>query len=101
MTMRTARTLLLALALATSAAVRAQTPEQLEVFSNLTPEQQQAVLQQMGGSATASAPGTATTRPRDPGADDERRGASVRREPETPLPPVLKPADSVLLQVSI
>jgi polysaccharide biosynthesis/export protein len=85
--------------LALVAPLAAQTPptaEQLQIFQGLTPEQQQAVLQQMGSATTASPPAGSDAGRRMPTASEAEVRAFTARE-EEPRIPVLKPADSVLL----
>jgi polysaccharide biosynthesis/export protein len=101
----TIRVLTAALVLA-SVVARSQTAEQLELFRNLTPEQQQALLEQLGsGSAApaADAAGSSAARRTEAAADGERRdaGRAQKKEQEESKPPVLRSADSVLVQADI
>lgn len=89
------------LAVMPPAVAQTPTPEQLEIFRNLTPAQQQMVLEQYGpqqGEVPLSplAPG------RTPGtmADDMRRqvGGGL---PEEPVIPVMQPEDTVLVRVAV
>lgn len=86
-------------ALSFSLAVSAQTPtpEQLQIFQNLTPEQQRAVLEGLNpddpGRDTQVAPATRFPTP---------ETAAVRKPPETvPALPVLGVQDSVVLEISV
>lgn len=99
---RTVRTFLVAAIWLVSGSVAvAQTPtsEQLEIFRNLTPEQQQALLTGMGApqDGGGSVPSTAQTRSSGAEDGDARRRAG-RRVPEEPLVPVLLPEDTVLVE---
>lgn len=82
----------------------AQTPEQLEIFRNLTPEQQQTVLQQMAPGTSSGPTSAATSATRKPGtgtvAEGERRGTTLAEDEDT-KPAALKPQDSVLLQLEL
>lgn len=91
----------------------AQTPtsEQLELFRNLTPEQQRALLEQASGSAGGSS-GTQSSGARS-GVQSQSRDASqsdraeaerrTRRDldEKEPLIPVMKPEDTLLVQISV
>src|SRR5262245_27890028 len=86
-------------ALFVSLAVPAQTPtaEQLQIFQNLTPEQQRAVLDGLNsgdsGRDTQGAPATKAVTP---------DMAAVRKPAETvPAVPVLGVQDSVVLELSV
>jgi len=114
MSMSMSKVLLLAaamwVAVVVSGVARAQTAEQLDLFRNLTPEQQQAVLerlatQQGGGTPATSTPGTTRDRPATTGdraaanqANDERRRITTRGLDEEQPVPVLRPEDTVLVE---
>lgn len=96
-----ARVALAALSLASIPCV-AQTPtsEQLEIFRNLTPEQQQSVLQQMGGQQGAEDSSNSRTR------NTRRAGSALADGPATgssqaaPVEPVLRAEDTVVLELA-
>lgn len=86
---------------ALSTSVIAQTADELEIFRNLTPEQQQTVLDRVasGDSAvTEKEPGSAASADRNPATPS--RVERVRAE-EVPLVPVLAVQDTVVLEVSV
>ncbi len=90
--------MLLLVALALPAAAQTPTAEQLEIFRNLTPEQQQALLQQTDQDRAASTPAnTATTKRRADGMAEEGRRRTDRAD-EPKGPEVLKPSDTLVLQ---
>src|SRR5690606_28550056 len=91
-----------------SAAAQTPTPEQLEIFSNLTPEQQQALMEQLaesnpqsdigpaaGSARQSQAPGTQSLN------EAERRRQSTQLTRETPEVPVIKADDTVLVEARI
>jgi protein involved in polysaccharide export with SLBB domain len=84
----------------------AQAPgqEQLDAFRNLSPEQQQTLLQQFGGQrGSVNGTGTSQTdtdRDRQRDFENARRARRVEGDQE-PLVPVLKPDDTVLIQVTL
>lgn len=91
--------------LAAAAAAQTPTPEQLQIFQNLTPEQQQAVLQQLGGrqsGATSLQQGTTGSRRNQPDADasEAARRRALLADEES-LIPVLKADDTVVLEISL
>lgn len=96
------------------APVLAQTPQQLESFRNLTPEQQRAVLEAMGGGQGSDAiaipgggwaerplefPDTVRRRPTREG--DDEFGDDEEREPGVPRVPRFKADDTLLLNLQI
>ena len=93
-----------------AASVLAQTPtaDQLQLFQNMSPEQQQAILRQVsgGGAQGATTSGTSTSRSGDAERSRQRSDDLARRirddqqEPE-PLIPVLKPDDTVLVEIDL
>jgi polysaccharide biosynthesis/export protein len=85
----------------------AQTPtaEQLQLFQNLSPEQQQSILQQAGRTAGTSS-ATQGARPGDSVRSQQRIDDTARRIREDqadtePLIPVFRPGDSVLVQIDL
>jgi polysaccharide biosynthesis/export protein len=94
------------------AAVRSQmpvpTPEQLEILRNLTPEQQEEILRQLGGRGDSET-SRGERRERDGNIDersetDEERARRLEREDEEeiePRIPVLGPEDSVIIKVDV
>lgn len=103
---------LLVAAAPVAAQTQTPTPEQLQIFQNLTPEQQQAVLDSMGsgnagqqGQATGSAATTATTSV--PGTNapsirgENAMGTARSQAPSKPAIPVLGEQDTVMLDVSV
>src|SRR5690606_35559179 len=96
---RTVRILqLAAIWLVSTAALAAQAPtsEQLEIFRNLTPEQQQAILRELdeprSEDSSPSTPGAGRSQATEP--DDARRRAG-RPAVEEPRIPVLQSQDTV------
>ncbi|MFO1409001.1 MAG: SLBB domain-containing protein [Steroidobacteraceae bacterium] len=97
------------------AAAQTSAADAAAVFGNLTPEQQQAVLQQMGGQGGSAASGAArgasadrTRMPRtgtgDAGAGGNEGGARARGIAGAVLesgPPLLRPGDTVLVEISV
>ncbi|HUG72316.1 MAG TPA: SLBB domain-containing protein [Steroidobacteraceae bacterium] len=99
---RTVWTFVAAVWLAFSVAA-AQTPtaDQLEIFRNLTPEQQQALLEgRTSPPEDTAAPRASDNRPAAAGAEDTRRRAAADTQVE-PLIPVLKPEDTVLVEPAL
>lgn len=105
---RAARTLVVAVAcLASGVAMAAETPtqEQLDIFRNLTPEQQQAILE--GGASPSTGQlsnpsnGAERTSRAPQGPEDAARRVDQRRPTEEPQIPVLKAEDTVLIEASI
>jgi polysaccharide biosynthesis/export protein len=84
------------IALSVTAPAAAQTPEQLEIFRNLTPEQQQALLQQIG-----TQQGSVEALPAQPriASENERRRAPP--EEDEPLVAMLRAEDTVIIDVSL
>lgn len=87
-----------------AATAQAPTNEQLDIFRNLTPEQQQAVLEEM----TSSRQGQPTPRSgqdlsrratESRAADDRRR--HVDQQPEEPQAEVMQPHDTVLVEITL
>jgi polysaccharide biosynthesis/export protein len=87
---------------ASSLAAAAQTPtsEQLDIFRNLTPEQQQALMEQLSASQGAATDQDLTSRTVATATDDMRRrtAGAATGEPEIP---VMKPEDTVLIEAMI
>jgi protein involved in polysaccharide export with SLBB domain len=88
-----------------AAIAAAQTPsaEQLEIFSSLTPEQQQALLEGLATSQGASTPPeSGAERPEEAESNAARRRIAEQsereREPETP---VMRPEDTVLVEPAV
>jgi polysaccharide export outer membrane protein len=79
-----------------------QTPEQLEIFRNLPPEQQQAILQTLGGSDGS---GAATVQDRGPRLQEARdaraRATDARSDSVIGGESRFKPRDSLLLSLKI
>jgi polysaccharide biosynthesis/export protein len=86
----------------------AQTPsaEQLQIFQNLTPEQQDAILERVTGAQQGSStvPGATSNRSSNQTGESRqdalRRGALSTKDSET-LNPVLKADDTVIVEVSL
>lgn len=96
---------LILISLTLAMAARAQSPmaDQLEIFGNLTPEEKQAVLQQLatqqGGGMGSAGEKVAGSPTRAPDADSERRrGAEVK---EAPAIPVAGPEDTLLVEAAL
>lgn len=83
--------------------VVAQSPtsEQLEIFRNLTPEQQQAVLQQMGGQQGPTDSGASRNRKARRAGTNPTEAQSVDALQAAPGEPVLRPEDTVVLELSL
>lgn len=81
-----------------SAAAQTPTSEQLELFRNLTPEQQQAVLEQLD-SSPAQEP--EAERPARRAESQDPRTVSLPRQAEEPRVPVLQPEDTVLVEAAV
>lgn len=91
--------LLGAITLAATAAAQTPDPEQIELFRNLTPEQQQAVLEGLASPGMAPEPGAAPVRNRGDEVNAERRRAAGEPVPvPAPEPPVMQPEDTVLVE---
>jgi protein involved in polysaccharide export with SLBB domain len=90
--------MLLLVALALPAAAQTPTAEQLEIFRNLTPEQQQALLQQVDQDRPASSTSatSSATRRTDAVAEEGRRRSDRAEAPKDP--DLLKPSDTLVLQ---
>lgn len=101
------KSLALTLALVATALVKAQTPEQLEIFRTLSPEQQQALLEQLGGAAPKSdaAPARRATRQTTSGSLEDAKDVDRRRQAaqdrEASEVRVLKADDTVLVEARI
>lgn len=86
-----------------SALAQTPTAEQLELFRNLTPEQQQAILEQLATPRDESLtnsraePSRAAEGDRNEESNAARRRAAERVEPE-PAIPVMRPEDTVLVE---
>lgn len=94
-----ALTMMAALVQFLSVSVSAQTPEQLEIFNNLTPEQQQAVLGQFPGQQGDNGVSAAPQGVAADAASDARRAAMFQnREPAVPI---LGPGDTVLIELAL
>lgn len=89
----------------------AQTPsaDQIEIFRELSPEQQQAILEAFGGTGSATGRGSATGQDRLSGQQDaSRRNGRSRTDrsasalfDQTPREPRFKPLDTLLLSLKI
>lgn len=102
---RTFLTAALALVLIAPVLAQTPTPEQLDIFRNLTPQQQQALMEQFaqseegGGASRSASPVSRESSTVHPDAEvDRRRGGEVLREPEIP---VMNPGDTVLVEASL
>lgn len=102
---RVARIALACAVLAPGTGFAQTSQQQLEMFRNLTPEQQQAVLEQFGGQQGSVVPPSATpNQVRQPAANGEGQRDQRRRvgsEDEEPLIPVLRPDDTVVVELSL
>lgn len=76
--------------------------EQLDLFRNLTQDQQQAILQQVAGGSSASRDGasseTGSTRPRESTVEPERRAAATSRDEQVRT---FRAGDTVVLDISL
>jgi polysaccharide biosynthesis/export protein len=89
---------------AMSAIAQTPTAEQLQMLQNLSPEQQQAISRQMGGaqgSAGELASGMRTIGQKASSDANAARQLSARGEDMEPLVPVMKPGDTVIVEVSL
>jgi polysaccharide biosynthesis/export protein len=95
-------TLVLSL-LAATAGAQTPSPEQLQIFQNLSPEQQQAVLQQMGPGANSQASGAqrASTTSRAADASEVARHSALAMGEMDELLPVLKADDTLVIEISL
>src|SRR5690606_32190256 len=99
----------LAVVLAASAAAQTPTPEQLEIFRNLTPEQQQALMEQLAeadpqtdmGSARGSTRQSPVTGAQPAIEAERRRQGSDQQAREIPEVPVIKADDTVLVDARL
>lgn len=91
-----------ALALGHAAAAQSPTPEQLEIFRNLTPEQQLAVMEELSGSQSQPGDSVPVEDPRrSQGTESENARRLPDRRPGTirePEIPVIKPEDTILVE---
>jgi hypothetical protein len=91
------------LALASMASAQVPSADQLSIFQNLSTEQQQAIMQQMGGGqsrdagSSSSATGT-TSGSQGTNADAQRRRVGEELEPQVPT---LKEGDTVVIEISL
>jgi polysaccharide biosynthesis/export protein len=94
-----------ALLLGASVAVaqNAATAEQMQIFQGLTPEQQSAVLERMSGTGRSGATDNNSTSGRSGarGTENQQDRFAVRNEPDEPLIPVLKPDDTIIVEMSL
>lgn len=82
-----------------SAAAQTPTADQLEIFRGLSPEQQQAILEELGDSGEqGSSPSSESRRPAE-GVPEATRRVDTLRQAELPEDPVLEPLGTVLLDV--
>lgn len=93
----------LAMAATSGAPAWAQTPtaDQLQIFQNLTPEQQQAVLQQLGtqqAGKTGQLPASTGSRQTSDTDNQRRRAGTADEEPANP---VLRADDTVVIEISL
>lgn len=93
----------LALVLAANAIAQTPTPEQLEIFRNLTPEQQQALMERLSQSEQPSAvtPSTTSSQQLPGGGSPARRSQVQGRVEAIPEAPVIKAHDTVLIEVRL
>src|SRR6186713_3471125 len=93
---------LLALTFAAAAAAQAPTvtPEQLQIFSNLTPEEQRALMEQVASPDQQGAARQPSSTNQPPPVDESRRRTTEdqRRQPEVP---VMKSEDTVLVEARV
>ena len=82
------------------------TPDQLQTFQGLTPEQQQAIRNALGAGQTVGAPDTGLRRPGELSQTDqqeqirrERQKSTEAEEEAEPLIPVLKREDWVIIEI--
>jgi protein involved in polysaccharide export with SLBB domain len=80
------------------------TPEQLDMFRNMSPDQQQAILQQVGGALGGGSGGSRqSSRSRDSqdssGRDQQDQNQSASSNNSLPLIPTLKGDDSVIVEI--
>lgn len=107
--------LLSGLGLLTPAGAQTPTPEQIEAFQNMSPEQQQAILESMGGGANMPS-GSSSTLPRSgvrtdrslsfpqtvrPRTGDEEEDEATIGPDGQPVKPKLKGGDTVLVTLEI
>lgn len=89
------------------AAAQTPSPEQLEIFSNLTPEQQRMLLEQLAQGDQQSSTPTPRSQGQPPQGDQTRRGASQQgprttsEQPDRPLVPVIQAGDAVLVEARL
>lgn len=96
------------------AGAQTPSPEQIEIFQGLPPDQQQAIIESMGGGGNASATGrtgradrkldfpqTVRPRNREDGEEQEDSEAAERGDTRVPRVPRLKGDDTVLLSLEI
>jgi polysaccharide biosynthesis/export protein len=93
--MRMAGAIMFALVLVASVWAQTPTEDQLRLFQNLPPDQQQAVLQGLGGQGGGAVVESANPRP-SPQAGSERRGT-----PDASAPAVLGPDDLVIVELAL
>jgi polysaccharide export outer membrane protein len=93
---------------ASSAAAQTPSPEQLEIFRNLTPEQQRALLEQLSETARQADPPSMSRQSSSsvlgaevPDADMSRRRQVDPESGPVPDVPVIKPEDTVLVEVRL
>src|SRR5438105_366006 len=76
------------------------TPEQMQIFRNLPPEQQKAVLDAMSKSSPETA-GIGEPQTSSAGIEGEQRPAPRKEESKTPPEPRFKPQSTVLLGIEV
>ncbi|MEP7311092.1 MAG: SLBB domain-containing protein [Pseudomonadota bacterium] len=95
----------LGLGIAVSIAEAQAAAEQLQIFQNLSPEQQQAILRQVNaGAGTNATPGSAAGNDSQSAriaTDETARRIRESQQEREPLVPVLKPDDTVLVQIDL
>jgi|HigsolmetaAR202D_1030399.scaffolds.fasta_scaffold06461_3 Periplasmic protein involved in polysaccharide export len=99
-----ARALTLLIVCSFSLSAAAQTPEQLEIFRNLSPDQQRAILEAMQGTSGASAAGVSVRGRRPEFPEIVRPRALAEQEASGDPPPAsdrLGPGDTILLHLEI
>lgn len=95
---------ILSLTIGTTAIAQVPSAEQLQIFQNLTPEEQEAILERVTGGQQGSNSGTGTASGRSQSGESRqdalRRGGLNARDLES-LNPVLKADDTVIVEVSL
>lgn len=87
--------------LVASAAAQAPSAEQLELFRNLTPEQQQAVLEALTTSSGAATQSPFRVEPTRGAEDDAARRRIIPVPEREPAIPVMQPEDTILIDLTL